>query len=53
MTSGSSVDVDDMRRRCRAHGRWMQEHDEAVVFGERWADRNLDELKKLLGPALS
>ena len=38
------LDVEDMRRRCAAHGRWMAEHPEAVSFSEAWADRNLDEL---------
>ncbi len=38
------LDVEDMRRRCAAHGRWMEAHPEAVAFAEAWADRNLDEL---------
>ena len=38
--------VEDMRRRCGAHDRWMQEHPEAVAFSEAWADQNLDELTK-------
>ncbi len=40
------LDVEDMRRRCSAHDRWMQEHPDAVAFSEAWADQNLDELKK-------
>lgn len=38
------LDVEDMRRRCDAHGRWMQENPDAVAFSEAWADRNLEEL---------
>jgi len=38
------LDVEDMRRRCAAHDRWMVAHPEAVEFTEAWADRNLDEL---------
>ena len=38
------LDVEDMRRRCAAHGRWMTAHPEAVSFTEAWADRNLDDL---------
>ncbi len=38
------LDVEDMRRRCAAHDRWMATHPEAVAFAEAWADRNLDEL---------
>lgn len=40
------LDVEDMRRRCAAHDRWMQEHPDAVAFSEAWADQNLDELTK-------
>ncbi|HZQ33472.1 MAG TPA: hypothetical protein VFB19_17300 [Mycobacterium sp.] len=40
----SVLDVEDMRRRCAAHGQWMADHPEAVSFSEAWADRNLDEL---------
>ena len=40
------LDVEDMRRRCEAHERWMQEHPAAAAFSEAWADRNLDELSK-------
>ncbi len=36
--------VEDMRRRCAAHGRWMVAHPEAAAFAEAWADRNFDEL---------
>lgn len=38
------LDVEDMRRRCAAHDRWMATHPEAVGFAEAWADRNLVEL---------
>ena len=38
------LDVEDMRRRCESHGRWMAEHPDAVAFAEAWADRGLDEL---------
>ncbi|MGH3923678.1 MAG: hypothetical protein ACRDTT_12560 [Pseudonocardiaceae bacterium] len=38
------LDVEDMRRRCAVHGRWMAAYPEAVAFAEAWADRNLDEL---------
>lgn len=40
----SLLDIEDMRRRCDAHGRWMADHPDAVSFAEGWADRNLDEL---------
>lgn len=42
----SLLDVEDMRRRCVAHGQWMADHPDAVSFTEAWADRNLDELGK-------
>ena len=38
------LDVEDMRRRCGAHERWMVAHPEAGAFAAAWADRNLDEL---------
>ena len=38
------VDIEDMRRRCAAHDRWMATHPDAVAFAEAWADHNLDEL---------
>jgi len=38
--------VEDMRRRCAAHGKWMSGHPEAVSISEAWADRNLDELAR-------
>ena len=41
---GSLVGVEDMRRRCADHGRWMSAHPDAIAFTEAWADRNLDEL---------
>ena len=40
------LDVEDMRRRCAAHAKWMSDHPEAVSFSEAWADRNLDELTR-------
>lgn len=40
----SLLDVEDMRRRCAAHDRWMAAHPDAAAFTEAWADRNLDEL---------
>lgn len=40
----SLLDVEDMRRRCAAHDRWMAAHPEAVTFAEAWADRGLDDL---------
>jgi len=40
------LDIEDMRRRCVAHEKWMTDHPEAVSFTESWADRNLDELAK-------
>jgi hypothetical protein len=40
----SLLDVEDMRRRCAAHGRFMTSHPDAVAFAEAWADRNLEEL---------
>jgi hypothetical protein len=33
-----------MRRRCNAHHHWMQQHPDAVAFGEAWADQNLEDL---------
>jgi hypothetical protein len=42
----SLLDFEDMRRRCGAHDRWMQEHPEAVAFSEAWADQNFDGLTK-------
>ena len=39
------LDVEDMRRRCAEHDRWMTDHPESVAFSEAWADRNLGELK--------
>jgi hypothetical protein len=38
------VDVEDMRWRCNAHHRWLQEHPYAVAFGQAWADQNLEDL---------
>lgn len=38
------LDVEDMRRRCAAHDRWMASHPDAVKLVDTWADRNLDEL---------
>jgi hypothetical protein len=41
------LDLEDMRRRCAAHERWMLAHPAAATFSEAWADRNLDELAGL------
>lgn len=38
------LNVEDMRRRCVAHERWLAASPEAVTFAQAWADRNLDEL---------
>lgn len=38
------LDVEDMRRRCAAHDRWMVARPDAVEFAGAWADRNLEEL---------
>jgi hypothetical protein len=40
----SLLDVEDMRRRCAAHDRFMSSHPAAVAFAEAWAERNLEEL---------
>jgi len=40
------LDIEDMRRRCVAHDRWMTAHPVAVASTEAWADRNLDELTR-------
>ena len=38
------VDVEDMRRRCAAHGEWMSNNREAVTFAETWAEQNYEAL---------
>lgn len=38
------LDVEDLRRRCAAHGEWVLAHPDAVAVAESWGDRNLDEL---------
>ena len=38
------LDVEDMRRRCRAHGQWLEANPQAAQFAEAWAHRSLDEL---------
>ena len=38
------LDVEDMRRRCAAHDRFMTTRPDAVAFSQAWADRNLEEL---------
>jgi hypothetical protein len=38
------LDIEDMRRRCAAHGQWMLAHPDAAAFSEAWVDRNLDDL---------
>lgn len=42
----SLVDVEDMRRRCAAHGQWMANNPETVAFAETWADQNLEALPR-------
>jgi len=36
--------MEEVRRRCAAHGDWISHHPEAVALAEAWADRNLTEL---------
>jgi len=40
------VDVEDMRRRCAAHGQWMSNNPEAVAFAQAWADQNFEALPR-------
>jgi hypothetical protein len=40
------VDVEDMRRRCSAHGQWMSNNPEAATVAETWADENLEALPR-------
>ena len=40
------LDAEDMRRRCAAHERWLQDNPDAVAFSRAWADRNLDQLHR-------
>jgi hypothetical protein len=40
----SLLDLEDTRRRCATHGRWLSANPVAVAFAESWADRNLEEL---------
>jgi hypothetical protein len=40
------VDVEDMRRRCAAHGQWMSNNPEAAALAETWADENLGALRR-------
>lgn len=42
----SVLDVEDMRRRCQAHARYLEATPDAVAFSEAWADRNLDHLSR-------
>jgi len=42
----SLVDVEDMRRRCAAHGQWMAKNPETVAFAETWADQNHEALPR-------
>lgn len=37
------LDVEDMRRRCVAHDRFMASHPDAVAVAEAWADHNLED----------
>lgn len=36
--------VEDLRRRCQAHGDWLRRHPDAVTAAEAWADDALTEL---------
>ena len=38
------LDVEDMRRRCAAHDRFLAGNPDAIAFSEAWAARNLEEL---------
>ena len=38
------LDVEDMRRRCAAHDRWIVANLDAGAFTDAWADRNVEEL---------
>ncbi|MDN5860728.1 MAG: hypothetical protein L0H84_19165 [Pseudonocardia sp.] len=38
------LDIEDMRRRCAAHDRFMAAQPDAVEVAEAWADRNLEDL---------
>lgn len=38
------LDVEDLRRRCEAHGEWLRRHPDAVAAAEAWADDALNEL---------
>ncbi|MCA4727483.1 hypothetical protein [Mycolicibacterium fortuitum] len=40
----SSSAVDDLRRRCLAHGHWMTTHPDVAEFASEWGDRNLETL---------
>jgi hypothetical protein len=42
----SLLDVEDMRRRCAAHDRWLSANPAAVAFADSWADRSLEDLAK-------
>jgi hypothetical protein len=35
------LDIEDMRRRCEDHGRFMAAHPEAVALTTAWADRSM------------
>ena len=37
------LDVEDLRRRCAAHDRFLASRADDVAFAEAWADRNLQE----------
>lgn len=45
-SDGSRAQIADMRHRCAAHAQWISDHAEVVSFAERWADRNLSELRE-------
>lgn len=40
------LDVEDMRRRCAAHDRFMASHPDTVAATEAWADHNLEDLAR-------
>ncbi len=42
--STSSAVVEDLRRRCLAHGRWMTTHPDVAAFAAEWGDHNLETL---------
>lgn len=45
-TSAAIDDVEDLRRRCAAHGQWMAAHPDVAAFAESWADQSLEALPR-------